>query len=81
MIFGILLLVILYFIWSLFVKGWLWKLILFFAGWFGIRYLLLTYIVESHKVALIFSGQDMSWAAFIATGVCILALLTTKEDD
>jgi hypothetical protein len=78
MIFGVALLIILYLIYMLFVEGFLWKSILFFAGWFGIRYLLLTYAPASAQTTLVFS-HPITWAALIATGICFMALLTTKE--
>lgn len=78
MIFGIILLVVLYFLYALFVEGWLWKSILFFAGWFGIRYLLLAYIPAAAATTLVFS-HPITWAALIATAICLAALLTTKD--
>lgn len=80
MIFGISLLAILYVIYALFVRGILWKLILFFAGWFGIRYLLITYLPSSQHIALTFAASNMTWATLVATGICILALLTSKVE-
>jgi hypothetical protein len=78
MIFGIILLVALYLIYTLFIEGFLWKGILFFAGWFGIRYLLLVYAPNSAHTTLIFS-HPFTWAAVIASGICFMALLTTKD--
>ena len=78
MIFGFALLIILYLIWLLLVEGLLWKGILFFAGWFGIRYLLLAYVPASTHTTLIFS-HPFYWATVIASGICVLALLTTKD--
>ncbi len=78
MIFGIALLIALYIIYMLFIEGFLWKSILFFAGWFGIRYLLLTYAPGTAQTTLIFS-HSVSWAAIVATGICFMALLTTKD--
>jgi hypothetical protein len=79
MIFGIVLLIALWLIYTLFVEGFLWKSILFFAGWFGIRYLLLAYAPSSVQTTLVFN-HPITWAAVIASGVCFMCLLTTKND-
>jgi hypothetical protein len=70
----------LYLIWKLFIVGVLWRSLLFFAGWFGIYFLLLANVPDSHHTILIFDVA-CSWAAVIASGVCIMALLTTKTGD
>ena len=67
-------------IWSLFVRGYLWRTILFFAGWFGIRYLLLAYCPDSHQIALIFVDCHITWATVVASIICVMCLLTTKSD-
>jgi len=74
---GIVLLIIIGLLWALFVEGWLWKIILFFAGWVGIWWALGHYVPESAATTKIFDA-DVSWAAVVATGICIMALLTTK---
>lgn len=74
---GIVLLLIIGLIWALFVEGWLWKIILFFAGWFGIFVGLSIYVPESKATVMIFDCP-VSWAAVVATGICLMALLTTK---
>jgi len=78
MIFGLILLAAIYFIWLLLIEGFLWRSIILFAGWFGIRYLLLGYIPETAYTTLIFS-HPVSWAAIIATGICFMALATAKD--
>jgi hypothetical protein len=78
-IFGIALLVVLYVVWLLFIDGWLWKLILLVAGWIGVRMLLLAYWPGSEQTAFIFQIHHVSWAAAIASGICVMALLTTKD--
>jgi hypothetical protein len=79
MIFGIVSLIVLYIVWMLFIDGWLWKLILLCAGWVGIRYLLLTYWPSSAHIFMVVSSHPVSWAAAIASGVCVMALLTTRD--
>lgn len=77
MIFGIAIIFVIYLLWVLLVKGALWKLILFFAGGFGIYVGLKQYIPESNHTVVIFDCP-ISWAAVIAIGLCILTLLTTE---
>lgn len=79
MIFGLFLLFIIFILWMLFVRGILFRLILFFAGWFGITYLLSHYIAGASQPALNSGGYHMSWAALVASIICLLALITTKE--
>lgn len=79
MILGIVALVCLYVIWVLFVDGWLWKLILLVAGWVGVRLLLLTYWPGSEHIFMVVSSHPISWAATIASGICVMALLTTRD--
>lgn len=67
-------------IYQLFVIGTLWKIILFFAGWFGIYIGLLTYLPDARNTVIIFN-YPFSWAAVVATGVCFMALLTTRTND
>jgi hypothetical protein len=78
MIFGFTLLLAIWIIWMLLVEGYLWKGILFFAGWFGIRLLLPVYMPITVQTTMIFS-HPITWAAIIATGICFLALATTKD--
>lgn len=78
MIFGIALLIVIWIIWLLLVRGYLWKGILFITGWFGIRLLLPAYVPWAAGTTLIFS-HTVSMAAVVATVVCFLALLTTHD--
>lgn len=78
MVFGIFLLTIIYIIWTLFVRGLLWKLILFFAGWAGLHAMLQTQPWAQATVGVV-GGVAFSWAAVIPTVICFMALLTTKE--
>lgn len=79
MFFGIVMLIGIYLVWKLFIVGVLWRSILFFAGWFGIYIGLLMNVPDSHHTIMIFDTA-CSWAAVIATAVCIMCLLTTKSD-
>ena len=79
MIFGIVLLFVIWITWMLLVKGYLWKSILLIAGWFGLRLLLPAYLPWTGATTLIFS-HPVTIAACIASVVCFLALLTTKDD-
>ena len=76
MIFGLFLLVVIILFWQLFIKGFLFKSILFVFGWFGIYMFLWFKVPESHALAL---GSGYSWAGVVPTAICVLTLLTTKE--
>jgi hypothetical protein len=78
MIFGIVLLVVIYLLWVLLAEGLLWKLILFFAGWLGLYTLLLTQ-PWAVATAIIIVGHAFSWAQVLPSIVCFLALLTTRN--
>ena len=80
MLFGIALLVVIYILYVLLVKGLLWKLILAAAGWFGLFIGLRIYLPESKNVCLILSGHSFSWAVVIPTAVILLAMLCTKDE-
>lgn len=82
--FGMILLLAIYVTWKLFVDGWLFKIILFFAGWFGLYVFFRFYVEGGYKVALTLGTEDpvsLSWAAVIPSIVCFLALLCTKVSD
>jgi len=80
MIFGLFLLFIIFAAWHLLIRGLLWKSIIFFGSWFGIYFLLKDHCPSTHKVAIIFSNYSFTWASVIPTTICLLALLTTKQD-
>jgi len=79
---GAILLLSLYVIWKLFVDGWLFKIILFIAGWFGLYLGLQFYCADwSKEVALRIGSQDpvvFTWAAVVPSVICFLCLLCTK---
>jgi hypothetical protein len=79
MILGIVALICLYIVWVLFIDGWLWKIILLVAGWVGIRMLLLNYWPGSENMVVVVSSHPISWAAAIASFVCVMALVTTRD--
>jgi hypothetical protein len=77
--FGIFLLICIYLLWKMFIDGWLFKIILFFAGWVGLYVLLAVYVDGAKNVAItLSSGFTISWAAIVPTVVCFLCLLCTK---
>ena len=78
LIFGIVLLVVLYTLYVLLVKGVLWKLILFCFGWFGLYVGLRIYVEGAAHTAVTISGYNFSWASVVPTIVCICALACTK---
>lgn len=66
----------------LLVKGWLFKIILFLAGGFGLYVALWTWLPDTHAVAFTTgSGSQHSWAFVISIFVCICALATTKSES
>lgn len=78
---GIILLFSVYISWQLFVKGILFRIILFFAGWFGIYYLLQSVDGCSNPAFTFGTNTTVSWAAAIPTAICVLALLTTRTSN
>lgn len=80
MIFGLLLLVIIYLLYIFLVKGLLWKIIIAFGGWFGIMIGLKYYIPESSKECINFSGHSFSWAVIMPTIIILLAMFHTKDE-
>lgn len=74
---AICLIIVLYLLYVLLVKGALWKIILAAFGWFGMYWYLNT-IPECH--AHPFNNDSFSWAATIPTIVVLLAMAYTKEE-
>lgn len=77
--FGILLLIIIYILYLLLVKGMLWKLIIAIFGWFGMYVFLQTYVFNSKSICLTFVGHNFSWSEIIPTIIVILAISYTKD--
>lgn len=80
MIFGLFLLGVITAIYFLFVKGWLFKLLLFGFGWIGMFVVLWINVPDTHHIAFRTNTTGYTWAAVIPTIVCLLALATTKSD-
>lgn len=79
---GLALLLFIYLLWKMFVDGWLFKIILFFAGWFGLYVALRVYTDMGKDVAFtLSSGTTISWAAVVPTVICLLCLLCTKVSN
>jgi hypothetical protein len=78
---GIILLIVIFVAYKLFVGGWLFRIILFFAGWFGIYYLLQGVDGCNNPAFTFGTNTTISWAAAIPTAICILALLTTRTSN
>ena len=74
LIFGIALLVVLYTLYVLLIKGVLWDLALFFGGWFGIYIALRVYVEGATHTAVTISDCQFSWAAVVPTVICICAM-------
>ncbi len=78
---GIILLIIIYILWLLLVKGLLWKLSLAISGWFGIWIFLDRQFEWAHNSGIIISGHLINWAVIIPTIIFIMAIFRTKEED
>lgn len=79
MSFAVLLLIIIFIMWQLLVKGWLWKITIGIFGWFGIYWALLHYIPSSRHECLNIAGCSMSWSAAIPSFILIMSMFYTKE--
>jgi hypothetical protein len=79
MVFGLVLLAAIAAFYWLFIEGWLWRLILGAAGWFGIWIGLQIYYPASKAICGSFNGYSFSWAAVIPTVIVILAMAYTRE--
>ena len=79
---GVILLLAIYILYKLFIDGWLFKIILFIAGWFGLYWALQVYCADWAKdVAFRVGSQDpiaFTWASVVQSIVCFLCLLCTK---
>lgn len=81
MVFGIALLIVIYLLWVLLVKGALWKLIIGIAGWFGLYIALRLYIPESMHECFNSQGYSFSWAEVVPTFCLLMAMAYTKEEE
>ena len=64
----------------LFIRGYFWKLIIFFFGWIGLYTFLSTRYDAGDSTFMNILGHDISWAVFIPTVIVILAMATTKVE-
>jgi len=78
LVFGFIMLLFIYVVFKLFVEGFLFKLILFVGGWFGIYIALLKYVDGADKVAVVIAGTAFSWAVVVPTVICFLCLLCSR---
>lgn len=78
MLFAIGMLIVIYLLWVLLVKGALWKIILGAFGWFGL-YVFLSANWQLNQESP-FKDNFMSWAAIIPTALVLLVMATTKEE-
>ncbi len=81
---GLIMLLIIYVTWKLLIDGWLYKVILFFAGWVGLYVICYVYIDGAKNVAITIGADNpvsFTWAAVVPSVICFLALLTSKVKD
>ena len=64
----------------LFVKGFLWKSIVFFSSWVGIALFLQAKFQSSSQTFMNVMGVSFSWAWVISTVIVSLAMMTTKVE-
>lgn len=81
MIFGILLLITIYFLYILLVKGLLWKLILLIFGWVGLHMYLENVFPGSKSCVINILQYNISWSIFIPSLIVMLAMMTTRIGD
>ena len=80
MSFAIIFLIIIFIMWKLLVKGWLWKLTLGIFGWLGMYWALNYYIPSSRSECLVLAGSSMSWSVVLPSIVLFMSMLYTKEE-
>lgn len=79
MVFGIGMLIFLYILYLLLVKGLLWKIIFVIFGWVGIWFYLKT-LPAFQVCPLNISDYKFSWAFIVPTILVMLVLAHTKEE-
>jgi len=77
---GFVLLAAIYIVYKLFIDGWLFKIVLFFAGWFGL-YVLIHGMAGGSNTPMTIGSNNISWAFIIPTVICFLALLCTRTEN
>ena len=75
----LLIIITLYFLWSILVQGMLWKMIIGVFGWLGMYWSLLLYFPASKHACFVFSGGHVSWAQVIPTIVVLMGILYRKD--
>lgn len=80
MVFGIAMLVAIYILWQLLIKGLLWKTILAIGGWISIYvFLEKSYDWAAHS-GIIISNNLISWSIIIPSFIVLMAMAYTKEN-
>lgn len=79
MSFGICLLLGIWILYMLLIKGWLWKLLVGLFGWIGMCVALNVYIPASSHHCLTFINHSFSWSEVIPMAIVILATLYTGD--
>jgi len=68
-------------IYLLFVRGYLWKIIVFIFGWAGLHSFLSSNYEFGNTTFMTILGFNISWAIIIPTIILILAAATTKMKE
>lgn len=73
--------IILFILYLLFVKGFLWKLIIAIFGWIGMNSFLESKFYSSKNTFMTILNYSVSWSIFIPTLIIILAMATTSVKE
>lgn len=77
MLTGILLLIAIYLLYLLLIKGVLWKIILALFGWCGMYWYLFNH--GGNEILMTISGYEFTWAQVVPTVIVLLAMGYTKD--
>lgn len=79
MVVSIIVMIALYLLYILLIKGVLWKIMVGIFGWLGM-YWVLNSMYDTRTFGITISGHIISWSLIIPTVIILLALLHTKDE-
>lgn len=77
MLFGFCLLIVIYILYVLLIRGTLWKIILAIFGWFGMFWFLSS--IKGFQERPL-DNNTFTWAMVIPTVIVLLCMITTKDE-
>jgi hypothetical protein len=82
-IIGLGLIIGIYLLWKLFIDGWLFKIPIFFAGWFGLIVIFRAIGISGVAFRLGEDGQGapVGVAFLLSTFICLMCLVYTKVQE